>query len=116
MRRDQPGDGRFDLTRLCRIGRHQPRGALDDSEPPEEFALRYRPVAGETGIVQDGGEGSKVDLQRQVCFTRRGERVGVAMRGDGLQRVAEARPVVTVVDEETGAGRTDGCQFAGEVG
>ena len=60
------------------------------------------------------GEGGKVDLRGEVGFARRLQRIGVAVAADRLQRVAEARLGVAVVDEERGRGCADCGEPAGE--
>ncbi len=60
------------------------------------------------------GNGGEVDLRRQVIRARGVQRVGIAVGGDGLQRVAIARLRVTVVDEQRSEGRAEAGELRSE--
>ena len=104
IRRDTP----LSISRgLRRIGRHQPGGALDDAEPAEELALRHRPVAGEPMAARRGGERREIHLCGEVGLAGRAQRIVVAVAAYRLQRIAEPRLRVTVVDEQCSDRRTE---------
>ena len=112
----QAGDIDLDLRRLRRVGRHQPRGALDDAEAPQELALRDRAVAGKAARPHRRREGGEIHLRGEVGFAGRLQGISMAMGLHRLQRVAEAGSCVAVVDEEGREGRAERRQFVGEAG
>ena len=68
----------------------------------EELRLRDRPVAREAPLCHGRGEGCEIDLRRQVRLARRRKRILVAMGAHRLQRIAQPRHGVAVVDEQRG--------------
>ena len=69
---------------------------------PRNSACDTGPSQASPRPVMACGEGCEVDLRRQVGLAGRGKRVVVAMGADRLQRIAERRRDVSVVDEECG--------------
>src|SRR6185312_15712760 len=74
-------------------------GTLQQPQTEQEGALRGR---ARVEALRAGGcdQGGKIDMGGEVGFARTGKNVFVPVFAQGLQRVADARPQIAVVDEQ----------------
>ena len=86
---------------LGRVGAGERVGAFGQAEAGEELGLGDRAVDYRGGAW--GLEGFEIDVGGEVCLARVGKRVNAGTGADGLERIAEARTRVAVIDHERGA-------------
>src|SRR5690606_21447405 len=96
----------FDLARnaFARGGvdiRAEPAGTLDKAHPHEEIALRRQSRLEPVG-PGDRSERGEIDVGGEVRRAGIGQYAVEGVVPDGLQRVAETRFHMAIIDEETG--------------
>ena len=104
MWRDQARDAHFDLVSLRKIGTHESRGALDNTEPAEELTLCERAVDRKADFLALPLEGRKIDLRSQVRFPRRAQGMLGNVMPHGLKGFAGRRFHMAVIDEQRSHG------------
>ena len=93
----RPGDNGLALLRFCLL--QQKVAARFEAELKEEFSLRKRSIGFQSRCARAARKIGEVDMGGQVRLARSLERIGKAMTANGLQRIAEIRLLVTVVNE-----------------
>ena len=106
---DQPRCARSDRFGLLRGGAlKQSIAALTKAELEQELALRHRAVGLQSERARLPLEIGEIDMGGEIGASRIGKGRGKAMAAHGLQRVAEAGFVVTIIDDEGGEGGESG--------
>ncbi len=80
--------------------RFQRRRPFVDAELAQEIALRNRTMGAGADDFRALRQRGEIDVRRDVGFSRRGQRVGEGVTGDGLQRFAKSLSRVAIVDDE----------------
>ena len=83
-------------VRLVREG----LGPEVDADRAQKVPLVDRAIDGRPGRAAAARHGGEIDMGGEIAIPRRGERVGVAVRAQGLERVAEPGDRMSVIDEE----------------
>ena len=104
---EQPRDAGFDGRGLSRVGGHEAGCALHDAEGREELSLRDRPIAGEAAALHRVSHGREVDLCGEVGLPWGAQGIVITVGRDRLQRIAQSRLRMTVIDEQRGKRRGD---------
>src|SRR4029079_1574714 len=106
---DQPRCARSDRFGLLRGGAlKQSIAALTKAELEQELAVRHRGVGLQAERARLPLEIGEIDVGGEIGASRIGKGRGKAMAAHGLQRVAEAGFVVTIIDDEGGEGGETG--------
>jgi len=113
---EQPPDAGFDGRGLSRVGGHEAGCALHDTEGGEELSLRDRPIAGEAAALHGVSYGREVDLRGKVDLPWGAQGIVITVGRDRLQRIAQGRPCVTIVDEQRGKRRATGGKLSSPLG
>jgi GNAT superfamily N-acetyltransferase len=100
--RQQACNGGFDDVGLSRVCRDQARRSFGDAEPAQEIGLDDGSIDREVMVHRKPRDGGEIDLDGQVRFARRCQRVLETMISDGLKGVpAGAGTLIAIVDEKS---------------